>query len=630
MSLIEQWLHTKQSPMALFKSYIVILLLLLTSTLSFAKDNCSTSIDGIYAIRGSATEIPVETADWSQVTLPDTWLKRWPDYDGGVWYRINWQLNCQNKNLHHESLAFTVNRITMAGKAYVNQDLIWQDQSLVEPFSRSWNKPIYGPIPPSSIQLGENFLYIYVAGAPIDKPGLGEVTLGQSKKILNIYEDDTWSQRTLFIINISLSITLGAICSCIWFFRRKEKAFGWFGLCTIFWSGFIYNILATETSPLPNSYTVMQVNIAFFLGYIYCFCLFTWRFLNRSYPKIERIFLIINIILTICAFFAPYKLLPIVIVIAFYINFIIFIINLFVVFYISSRTNSLETWLLAFAILGCIVLGIIDLLTLLNILPYKNSILPYSSSFIAVFLTIILSLHLTQSLKKIESFNDDLNQQIIQTTQDYKSSLQQQYQLALKNDQLQTRLKLSHELHDGLGSTLTQVITSVNYHKERALNKAEVLGILKILRNDLRQIVDVFKGHQQPLPQSPVLWLAPLRHRFNILFHELSIDAVWLIESEWKDEPTWPICSVLYRVLEEALSNIIKHSQANSVEVSFQYHDDVMILQIKDNGVGFDVESIYASGVTVGLQSIKSRVEQLEGQLIIQSEPKQTVITIIL
>lgn len=616
--------------MALFKSYIVILLLLLTNSLSLAKDNCSTSIDGIYAIQGVATEIPIEKADWSQVSLPDTWIKRWPDYAGGVWYRINWQLNCQNNNIHHESLAFTVNRITMAGKAYVNQDLIWQDKSLIEPFSRSWNKPIYSPIPPSSIQLGENSLYIYVAGVPINRPGLGEVSLGQSNDILNIYEEDTWSQRTVFIINICLSITLGAICSCIWFFRRKEKAFGWFGLSTIFWAGFVYNILATETSPLPNSYAVMQMNIVFFLGYIYCFCLFTWRFLNRSYPKIERIFLTINILLITSIILAPYQLLPTVIAIAFYTNFLIFVINLLVVFYISSRTKSLETWLLAFAILGCIVLGILDLLSLLNIISYKGSTLPYSSSFIAVFLTITLSLHLTQSLKKIESFNKDLNQQIIQTTKDYKSSLQQQYQLALENDQLQTRLKLSHELHDGLGSTLTQVMTSVNYHKERALNKGEVLAMLKLLRNDLRQIVDVFKGNQQPLPQSPILWLAPLRHRFNILFHELSINATWHIESEWKDEPTWPICSILYRILEEALSNIIKHSHANFVEISFQYHDDKILLQIVDNGIGFDVESIFASGVTVGLHSMKSRIEELQGQLTIQSQPNQTVITIIL
>ncbi len=614
--------------MELFKSCVLALLLLLTFSLAAEENSCSTTINSVDAIRGLSSDIPEINANWTKISLPDNWRKRWPEYTGGVWYRINWQLNCQDSNLSKESIALTINRITMAGKAYINQDLIWQNNALVEPISRNWNKPTYWAIPPSSMQRGNNYFYLYVTGYPSSSPGIGTASLGNSKDILKIYEDNTWSQRTIFIINICLSITLGAICSCIWVFRRKEQAFGWFGLGTMFWSGFIYNILATETAPLPNSYVFMQINIAFFLGYTYCFCLFTWRFLNRSYPRIERWFLIINIVFLIIIVVIPSHLLTLAIALAFYTNFIIFIINLFVVFYISFQTRSLETWLLAFAIFGCLILSGIDLLSLLDIIALNVSILPYSSTLIAIFLTITLSLHLTRNLKKIENFNEDLNQKIIQTSKDLTSSLNQQHQLALENTQLQTRLKLSYELHDGLGSTLTQAITSVNYHKECNLDKLKVLAMLKTLSNDLRQIVDAFKGNQQPLPQTPVLWLAPLRNRFNILFNELSIETIWQIAPEWKEPPSWQICSVLYRILEEALSNIIKHSHANLVEISFQYEDEAMILKIQDNGVGFNVDSIFASGISVGLQSIKSRVEQLNGQLIINSEPQQTTITI--
>lgn len=616
--------------MELFKSYLGSLLLLLSISFASANGNCSTHIDGVYATRGTADNIPPISKEWTQISLPDDWFKRWPDYHGGVWYRINWQLNCQEKNIRQESLAFTINRITMAGKAYINQDLIWQDDSLVEPISRSWNKPVYWSIPAPSLQSGNNYFYIYVVGFPFNKPGIGDIWLGDSKDILNIYESNIWSQRTIFIINICLSITLGAICSCIWLFRRQEKAFGWFGLCTIFWSGFIYNILSTETAPLPNSYIFMQVNITFFLGYIYCFCLFTWRFLNRFYPRVEKCFFILNVIFLIIIVSVPYHLLTLSIAIAFYTNFIIFVINLFIVLYIAIKTKLLETWLLAFAIFGCLVLSSIDLLSLLNIITFNTSILPYSSTFMAIFLTITLSLHLTRSLKKIEHFNEELNQKIIQTSNELRLSLTQQYQLALENDQLQTRLKLSHELHDGLGSTLTQAFTSVNYRKEHNLNKVEVLAMLKTLSNELRQIVDIFKGNQQPLPKTPILWLAPLRHRFNTLLNELSIKIVWDIAPEWKHETNWQICSVLYRILEEALSNIIKHSYADYVEITLQYQNHNIILKIHDNGIGFDVTSVFASGVSVGLQSIKTRAEQLDGQLIIHTEPQNTTLTIII
>lgn len=614
--------------MALFKSSILILFLLLVMPLTFAKNNCSTSIDNVYAIQGVANHIPDTNENWTTISLPDNWRNRWPEYTGGVWYRINWQLTCREENLSQESIALTVNRITMAGKAYINQDLIWQDHSLVEPISRSWNKPIYWSIPSSSVQNGNNHFYIYVVGFPASSPGIGEISLGNSKSTLGIYEKNIWTQRTIFIINICLSITLGFICSCIWLFRRKEQAFGWFGLSAIFWSGFIYNILATETAPFPNSYVFMRMNIALFLSYIYCFCLFTWRFLHKSYPKIERFFLMLNIIFLMVIIFIPSHLLTIPIAIAFYTNFIIFIINLSVISYVSLRTNLLENWLLAFAIFGCLILSGIDLLSLLNIISLNISILPYSSIFIAIFLTITLSLHLTRSLSKVEHFNNELNEKITQTSNDLRLSLNQQHQLALDNEKLQTRLKLSYELHDGLGSTLTQAITSVNYNKERNLNKAEVLAILKTLNNDLRQIVDLFKGNQQPLPKTPILWLAPLRHRFNLLLNALSIEAIWEVAPEWRKQPSWEICSVLYRILEEALSNIIKHSHANLVEISFQSYENILILKIQDNGVGFDVASVFSSGVSIGLQSIKSRTEQLNGQLIINSKPQQTTLII--
>lgn len=614
--------------MELFKSCFLALLLLLIMPLAFAKNSCSTSIDGIYATQGISNQIPGMDQDWTKISLPDNWRTRWPKYTDGVWYRINWQLTCNKQDISLEYIALTVNRITMAGKAFVNQDLIWQDNSLAEPLSRSWNKPLYWHIPSSSIHIGQNYFYIYIVASPESTAGLGEIALGNSKSILNIYEYNTWAQRTIFIINLCLSITLGGICFCIWLFRRKEEAFGWYGLSTLFWSIFIYNILMTETYPLPDTYTFMRVNIACLLSYIFCFCLFTWRFLNRSYPACEQLFFIINAIFLIIIIFIPNHSLKLVIDIAFYVNFIIFFMNVFFISYIAFKIKSLEAWLLSFAIFGCLFLCAIDLLSALKITSFNVLLLPYTSTFIAIFLTITLALNLTNSLKKIETFNEDLNYKIVQTSNTLSLSLKQQYQLALENNLLQTRLKLSYELHDGLGSTLTQAITTVNYHKELNFNKTEVLAMLKTLNYDLRQIVDVFKGNQQQLPENPTLLLAPLRHRFNILLNELSIEVTWHITPEWKEQPNGQICSVLYRILEEALSNIIKHSYATSVEISLSYQNNAMLLKIQDNGVGFNVDSIFSSGISVGLLSMKNRAEQVNGQITISSKPQQTILTI--
>ena len=53
-----------------------------------------------------------------------------------------------------------------------------------------------------------------------------------------------------------------------------------------------------------------------------------------------------------------------------------------------------------------------------------------------------------------------------------------------------------------------------------------------------------------------------------------------------------------------------------------------MILKIQDNGVGFDVESVFSSGISIGLQSIKSRVKDINGKLTINSLPQRTTIEV--
>lgn len=73
----------------------------------------------------------------------------------------------------------------------------------------------------------------------------------------------------------------------------------------------------------------------------------------------------------------------------------------------------------------------------------------------------------------------------------------------------------------------------------------------------------------------------------------------------------------LYRVVQESLANIARHSQAKQVEISIVYNTDTIELQIIDDGIGFDIDQ-HPSGF--GLRSIRERVELIAGNLWIESE----------
>jgi signal transduction histidine kinase len=81
--------------------------------------------------------------------------------------------------------------------------------------------------------------------------------------------------------------------------------------------------------------------------------------------------------------------------------------------------------------------------------------------------------------------------------------------------------------------------------------------------------------------------------------------------------------TVLYRVAQEALTNVSRHAQASRVEVSIQKLADVVCMKIKDDGKSFQVERVLhgKGSKRLGLLGMRERLEMIGGSLGIESEP---------
>ena len=78
----------------------------------------------------------------------------------------------------------------------------------------------------------------------------------------------------------------------------------------------------------------------------------------------------------------------------------------------------------------------------------------------------------------------------------------------------------------------------------------------------------------------------------------------------------------VFRIIQESLANIRKHSQADVVRILLRYRDDMYSLLIEDDGVGFDESTITPEGGSqLGLNILRDRANQIGGQLDIESEP---------
>ena len=84
---------------------------------------------------------------------------------------------------------------------------------------------------------------------------------------------------------------------------------------------------------------------------------------------------------------------------------------------------------------------------------------------------------------------------------------------------------------------------------------------------------------------------------------------------------------ILFRLLQEAINNIIKHASATEITITLDYYHGSILLSITDNGVGFVVEHVLTKGM--GLSSLFRRAKSMQGEIdIISAIKKGTTITI--
>jgi signal transduction histidine kinase len=574
----------------------------------------------------SLTGLPVQ-AKWSDVeSLPDQWNKRWPNYQGNAWYRVRWNYECPEEQW--SPLSLMVGSISMAGEIFVNGHLLWQSKSLTAPLSMSWNMPRQWLMLPAGLKQGENETLIRVIPNHILSPGMGEIFIGNSSEIKPLYERIWFEKRGTHIYTLIFELVLAVLALLIWIFRPQEKAFGWYSLCTFFWIIYIGNNLLTEPFLFLDATAMARVDSIVFLLFTWTTCLYSWRFANKKFRSFERSYWgILALGILLITFVSEAYLKPLLNV-SFVVGFGCYMINCLIFPWIAFKSKRLDAMLLGgVMILIYFPLGVHDGWYMFT---HDGTLLsPYASPFTTIILAAIFALRLTDSMKRIELFNQTLKSTVVKVKTELLESVGKTHQLELKNAKLHERIQLAHDLHDGLGGSLVRSMSLVE-QKEGQLNKAQVLSMLKHLRDDLRQIIDTSSSLDARCPETPVIWLAPIRHRFNQLFDELDVHIRWNLPEKWVFEVGTSDCFAYQRVLEEALTNVVKHSYATEVCIRLKFHSDrILSLHIEDNGIGFDTCAVDQAGLSVGMRSMQSRMQKIQADCKISSESGKTVLCIL-
>ncbi|WP_157969719.1 sensor histidine kinase [Pseudomonas huaxiensis] len=579
---------------------------------SLAQASCQPTITRVLVAPERAGDGVRPREGWQPVSLPDMWQRHWPGFLGPAWYRLDWQADCPG-----EPLALNIDRMAMAGEVWLNDNLLWRDEHLVEPLSRSWNLPRYWLLP-FSMQQSSNTLWIRLVGSEHAAPGLGTVQVGTPAQVWPEYRQQLLQQRELSFLSLLISLVLGVLFMTFWLFRRQERAFGWFALAALLWSLAILNMLVTSSWPFSNGEIWDRLSLAAFSLYCPAFCMFIWSFGGLRFVRFERLLWGWAILLTLAAMLVPKAdISSLQMISAFSLRLAFFVVCLQLLWH-ACRTR--KTYLIVLAV-GMAALSIFEFLTLTGVLGIPGSYALLSTPLMSVLMFLILATRFSNSLQRIERFNDDLLATVDSTRAELTQTLQREHQLEADNIRLNERLRLTHDLHDSLGSSLMRSIARMEHGD--GLKDSQFLSVLKTLRSDLRDVID--GSSAVPAWQSPQEWLAPLRRRFIDLFDDLGIESHWSLPERWPGVFTPPQLLALTRFLEEALTNVLKHAGATRLEVGVRADEKHgLSLWIRDNGRGFDVNNVLAVGTGVGMSSMRMRIERMGGQLWIESRPGET------
>ncbi len=176
--------------------------------------------------------------------------------------------------------------------------------------------------------------------------------------------------------------------------------------------------------------------------------------------------------------------------------------------------------------------------------------------------------------------------------------------------QEEERRRVGRELHDGVGSLLTAALLTLKVAERHPEKLSEAR---KRVAEALEEVRRLSRELRMPLLDDLGLKEALLRYLEEYRNHGLEVEAHLEVPPLPKEKEV-----ALFRVVQEALTNILRHAQAKRVSVHLWPEGNCLLGRVVDDGQGFEPENPPPS---VGILGMQERVQSLGGSLVLFSQP---------
>jgi signal transduction histidine kinase len=219
--------------------------------------------------------------------------------------------------------------------------------------------------------------------------------------------------------------------------------------------------------------------------------------------------------------------------------------------------------------------------------------------------------------ERLAHFRDELRRR-----EEIRTRLLEQVMTAQEEE----RRRIARELHDETGQSLTSLalgLAMIAEAPDLALARERAAELRRLATRTLEEVHHLSRGLRPSVLDD--LGLLPALDRYLKEFGTSRGLAVDLHAAGFDGRRLpGPVEIAVYRIVQEALTNVAKHAAASTVSVLLEHRERSVHVIVEDDGKGFDVEAVLASGQTehrLGLHGMRERAALLGGSLTVESGP---------
>lgn len=565
---------------------------------------------------------PITPTDcWKPVSMPEHDLTEYTVVDINnpqlkrIWYRVQYPVP-EDWPINKQLMIYVPGSMASAWQIRVNDEAI-QDNRLE--WRSTWTRPISAVFfakQSGLINIDIGLIESIADVHSISRITVGDATVVRSQKAVYEYFQVTMPQASSAVILI-----LGVFFLSFWLSRRSESEYLLLALANLI--NCILNLKFVLTQPESSMaydwYNALIYNGAdvWQNGIIYLFATRYARFSVLWWEVVLWIYIIAGNTSDLPVFTSIYDFT----LLRGVFDFIIYIGTTFIIFWQAFKKNNSGLKAIALALVIGVFLGLNDMAITTGLISHEMIFLgPHFGLVLSAAFLFAIQRRYLAALQNQEQANIALARQIeqrdllTQQLQAQEAELRANQQRILEYERSQTlaeeRQRLMHDMHDGLGASLLTTLSAV---EKKQLPQSAVADALRTCIDDLRLIIDSL----EPTANDLATLLGTIRYRLGQRLVSAGIELQWQIADlppvPWLEPPD---ALQVLRLIQEALVNILKHADADSVCVLARQVGEQIEIKITDNGVGYDLNAITLGR---GLLSQAKRAKRLGGVLVTES-----------